>query len=184
MKILAIVGSKYQMSFNLQLAQVAQQVVGERAEFEILDYSEVPFFDMELEHPAPASVTAVREKVKEADGLWFFTPEYNHYYSGYMKNLLDWLSRPADDPTEPKPLDGKPATISGVSRGMSGASIAVDHLMSLLSILNMRVLYKNRVTVANAMSLCKYEAGVMELPDDSRNFLNQQADAFLAFIQR
>lgn len=183
MKILAIIGSKYKGSFNLQLAQAARDVVGNRAEFEILDYADVPFFDMDIEHPAPEAVVAIRKKVQEADGLWFFTPEYNHSYSGYMKNLLDWLSRPTDDPNEGKPLDGKAATISGVSRGMSGASIALDHLMELLNILNMRVLYKNRVTVANAMSLCR-EPGVMELPEDSVQFLRQQADAFLYFIQK
>ncbi|HHT84565.1 MAG TPA: NAD(P)H-dependent oxidoreductase, partial [Firmicutes bacterium] len=28
------------------------------------------------------------------DGLWFFTPEYNHYFPGVLKNLIDWLSLP------------------------------------------------------------------------------------------
>jgi len=30
--------------------------------------------------------------VKSADGIWFFTPEYNHFFSGVLKNLIDWLS--------------------------------------------------------------------------------------------
>ena len=84
-KILAIVGSLRKDSFNHQLAKLVEAEVGERADFEILDYQDVPFYNQDVEFPAPEAVSRVRELVKEADGIWFFSPEYNHYFSGVLK---------------------------------------------------------------------------------------------------
>ena len=69
-KILAIVGSLRKDSFNKQMALAAQKVLAGKAELELLDYTDVPFFNQDLEHPAPASVTRVRTLVKEADGAY------------------------------------------------------------------------------------------------------------------
>ena len=113
MKILAIVGSLRKESYNLQLALAAKKAVGDAAEFEILEYADLPFMNQDKEIPAPEAVKRVREAVKSADGIWFFTPEYNHFFSGVLKNLIDWLSRPVSD-TEPQVLAGKPAAISGI----------------------------------------------------------------------
>ena len=38
--------------------------------------------NQDIEFPAPEAVARVRKEVAEADGLWFFTPEYNHSYPG------------------------------------------------------------------------------------------------------
>lgn len=40
-KILAIVGSLRKGSYNRQLAMFAKKMIGDRAEFEILDYDEI-----------------------------------------------------------------------------------------------------------------------------------------------
>ena len=93
-RILAIVGSQRNESNNRQLAQIAKTVVGDRALFELLDYSDVPLMNQDIEYPAPASVQRARAAVKSANGVWIFTPEYNHSYPGGLKNLIDWLSRP------------------------------------------------------------------------------------------
>ena len=47
-----------------------------------------------MEFPTPGEILRVRDEVSKADGIWIFTPEYNHSYPGGLKNLLDWLSRP------------------------------------------------------------------------------------------
>ncbi len=44
MNIIAIVGSLRKDSYNRQLALAANEIVGSRAEFELLDYSAVPLF--------------------------------------------------------------------------------------------------------------------------------------------
>ena len=53
--------------------------------------------NQDIEHPAPEAVMRVREAVREADGLWLFSPEYNHAIPGPLKNLIDWLSRPVSE---------------------------------------------------------------------------------------
>jgi chromate reductase len=180
-KIVAIVGSLRKESYNRQLALAAKEVIGERADFELLEYQDVPLFNQDIEYPAPDAVKRVREKVKSADGIWFFTPEYNHFFPGVLKNLIDWLSRPISD-EEPQVLAGKPVAISGISPGMSGTGIAQDHLVTLISFLNMNVMNVPRLTIPNAMQQLDRD-GKLALKA-SYPYLEKQANAFLGFITK
>ncbi|MCL2158277.1 MAG: NAD(P)H-dependent oxidoreductase [Oscillospiraceae bacterium] len=178
-KIVAIVGSMRRESYNRQLAMQAKEILGDKAELEILDYADVPLMNQDIEYPAPEPVCRVREAIKASDGVWFFCPEYNHYFSGALKNLIDWLSRPISE-SEPQVLDGKPAAISGASLGMSGTKTAQDHLVALISLLNMNVMNKPRLAIPNIaqqtdpggrLSLC-----------ESAPWLKDQAQKFVEFI--
>lgn len=181
MDILAIVGSLRDGSMNRKLAETAKREIASldpTATFTILDWADVPLFNEDIERPAPSAVQRVREQVLAADGIWFFTPEYNHYFPGTLKNLLDWLSRPVDA-QQGQVLDRKPCAISGVSAGGSGTVVAQDHLMTLVSLLNMNVMNKPRLTIPFGFS--KMKDGALEL-GDSLPYLQRQAEAFLAFI--
>jgi chromate reductase len=178
-KITAIVGSLRKESFNRQLALAAQEMIGDRADFEFLEYRDVPLFDQDIEYPAPESVKRVRDIVKSSDGIWFFTPEYNHFFPGVLKNLIDWLSRPVSK-TEPQVLAGKPAAISGITPGMSGTSLAQDHLVTLISYLNMNVMNAPRLTIPYALQQLDGD-GKLALKE-SKPFLENQVNAFLTFI--
>lgn len=178
-RILAIVGSLRKESYNLQLALAAKKILEEQADFKLLEYQDVPLMNEDIEFPAPEAVKRIREEVKSADGIWFFTPEYNHFFPGVLKNLIDWLSRPISD-DEPQVLAGKPAAISGVSLGMSGTGIAQDHLVTLISYLNMDVMNVPRVTIPNAMQ--QSSEGKLALRE-SYAYLEEQANAFISFIQ-
>ncbi|AGC68722.1 NADPH-dependent FMN reductase [Thermoclostridium stercorarium subsp. stercorarium DSM 8532] len=181
-KILAVIGSLRKGSLNRQLALEAKAIIGDRADFEILEYSDVPFMNEDIEFPAPEPVRRVREAVKAADGIWFFTPEYNHFFSGVLKNLIDWLSRP-ESRGKTHVLDGKPATISGVSLGMSGTTVAQDHLVTLISFLNMDVMNVPRVAIPYAMNYTDSQ-GKLALSDESYSFLKSQADSFIDFVKK
>mgnify|MGYP003735218447 CR=1 FL=1 len=181
LKILAIVGSFRKDSFNRQLALAAKEIIGDRADFEILEYEDVPFFNQDIEHPAPKAVQRVRNTVKSADGIWFFTPEYNHFFPGVLKNLIDWLSRPISE-KEPQVLAGKPAAISGASPGMAGTSLAQDHLVTLISFLNMDVMNYPRVTIPYAQK--QVDSNNRLVLKESYTFLEEQANAFVEFIQK
>lgn len=181
MKILGIVGSLRSGSMNRQAAEAARSAVAEldpSVEFSLLDWANVPVFNEDIERPAPEAVARAREEVLAADGIWFFTPEYNHYFPGALKNLLDWLSRPVGA-AQPQVLGGKPAAISGISAGMTGTTGTQDHLVALISYLNMNVMNAPRLTIPNGFSLMK--DGKLDLAG-SQPFLEKQAKAFLEFV--
>jgi len=180
-KILAIVGSLRKESYNRQLALAAKELIGDRAVFNLLEYRDIPMMNQDIEFPAPEAVKRVREEVKSADGIWFFTPEYNHFFPGVLKNLIDWLSRPVSD-KEPQVLSGKPAAISGITPSMAGTGLAQDHLVTLISFLNMNVMNVPRLTIPNAAQQLDGD-GKLALTA-SYPYLEKQANAFLGFIAK
>ena len=180
MKIAAIVGSIRKESYNRQLALCAKEIIMRSGgNFEILEYSDVPFFSQDSEVPAPDSVTRVRKQIQEADGIWFFTPEYNHFFPGVLKNLLDWLSRPVEN-IDGSVLAGKPAAISGITLGMAGTALAQDHLVTLLSFINTGIMNAPRLTIPNAESPLGGNGGLKLRA--SYPYLEKQANDFLEFI--
>ncbi len=179
-KIVAVVGSLRKDSYNRQLALAARGVVGDRADFSLLEYADVPLYNGDIEYPAPEAVRRVRAEIKAADGVWFFTPEYNHSFPGVLKNLIDWLSRRVSE-TEGQALSRKPAAVSGASPGMHGTAIAQDQLVMLISFLNMRVMNYPRLAIPNVEDQLDAD-GQLKLAD-SLPFLTQQAEAFLRFVR-
>ena len=118
-RILFIVGSFSEGSFNRQLAKKAETIIGDRAQVSYLSYDRVPFFNQDLESPVLPVLAEVREQVLAADAIWIFSPVYNFSIPGPVKNLLDWLSRALDlsDPSGPSALQDKIVTVSSVANG-------------------------------------------------------------------
>ncbi len=182
MRILAIIGSLRAGSYNRQLAEAAGSTLRKirpDVEFALLDWHDVPFMDQDAEHPEPEPVARVRAAVREADGLWVFSPEYNHAVPGPLKNLLDWLSRPPSE-AEGQVLAGKPVALAGASIGMSGAAHAQDQLVGILSFLDAHVMNRPRLAVPHIAA--QAPNGVLEL-GASAPHLERQADAFVRFIE-
>jgi len=179
-RILAIVGSLRRDSFNRQLALAAKDLAGDETEFTLLEYEDVPLLNQDIEFPAPEPVARVREAVKAADGVWFFTPEYNHSYPGVLKNLIDWLSRKPSE-KESSVLWRKPGTYSGITTGMAGTANAQDHLVALLSLLNMDLMNAPRLAIPNAKDQADGE-GHLALTV-SAPYLVKQAKAFETFLR-
>ncbi|MCR2032833.1 NADPH-dependent FMN reductase [Anaerofustis stercorihominis] len=177
-KIVGIVGSFKKDSLNLKLAKTIKEYLKDKAEFEILDYMDIPFFNEDIEYPAPKAVSKVRDKIKEADAVWFFTPEYNHYFPGVLKNLLDWLSRPISKDV-PQVLKDKPICVSGITPGMTGTVVAQDHLISVLNFLDAKIMMTSRLTFPNAMKSMDDKGNIVK----GLEFIHAQADDFIKFIE-
>jgi chromate reductase len=141
MKILGIVGSLRRDSYNAMLMRAAAELLPPDAELVLFDaLDEIPAFNEDLEDgPVPDAVTALKEAIAEADGVLFATPEYNGSIPGFLKNALDWVSRPFEN----NPLRNKPAAVMGASTGMFGAVWAQAELRKVLGLIGARALERD-----------------------------------------
>lgn len=176
-KILFIIGSLRAKSFNRQLAIMAKEIIGNRAEVSELDYSDLPLLNQDIEQPEPVAVVRIRKAVSEADALWVFTPEYNFSYPSHLKNLLDWLSRPVI------PLDyGTPTCINGMRVAISGAGGKAAtancraKLTELLTFIKADVLTEQ---TGIAVPADAWGTDILTLTDEQKAQLSAQADALI-----
>ena len=140
MRILGISGSLRAGSHNTRLLEAAGRLLPESAELHLLDPAllrEIPAYDEDLRDagPEPPAVRRLREEIARSDAVLFATPEYNSSIPGFLKNALDWISRPLAD----SPLKGKDVAVVGASTGMFGAVWAQAELRKVLGALGARV---------------------------------------------
>ena len=176
-KILFIIGSLREKSFNLQLAKKAEALLEGKAIVKYLDYRELPLINQDKEFPAPADVAKVREEVTDADALWIFTPEYNFSYPGHLKNLLDWLSRPVTpmDYATPTCVNGKRVAVSGAG-GKAATANCRQKLTELLQFLKADVLPEQ---TGIALQPECWATDSLLLTDDDTKSLQAQAAAIM-----
>ena len=179
-KILFIVGSTREKSFNRQLASIAEQQLSGMAEVSYLDFKELPFFNQDTEFPTPDVVTRIRKEIAEADGLWIFVPEYNSSYPGYVKNLIDWMSRSFElnNYDSGTALKGKNVTISGAA-GKRAAAGSRAKLHELLQFAGMNV-YKEDGE-GFAVSKEGFATDVLTLSEEDISRLKNQGTGFVDF---
>jgi chromate reductase len=140
----AFAGSLRKGSLNMGLLRAAAEILPpEQAQIEIVDISEIPLFNEDIEKPVPQAVQVFRQKIQAADALVIATPEYNHSIPGVLKNSLDWGSR------SPNVFSGKPLAILGAG-GQFGTTRAQYHLRQVAAALNMFPVNVPQVLVFNA----------------------------------
>lgn len=181
-KVLMIVGSAREKSFNRQLAEKAAEYLKGKAEVSFLDYAGIPYMNQDMEYPAPEEIARVRGEVSSADGIWIMTPEYNYSYPGILKNLLDWLSRPvkAGAPRTETAIAGKKVTISGVA-GKSRAAGARSKMRELMQCLQVEFMGDQETGVA--LDIESFQTNVLHLSVEDEKSLEEQAKAFLTFME-
>ena len=180
-KVLFIIGSLRKGSFNRQMAREAEKIIGDRAEVSYLEYSDLPYMNQDIEFPAPEKVQRVRDAVKEADGIWIFTPEYNGNIPGVLKNLLDWLSRPlvAGDLNTPVTV-GKTITISQAAGKSAGAGVR-SNLSKLLEMMRTNLVMSEGTGIS--LSKESFSSGTAVFTSEDKETLEKQAAEFLKNIK-
>ncbi len=140
-KILFIVGSLRQNSFNKQMAQIAEEMIGDRAEVSYLDYADLPLFNEELEAQGVPAMDRIRKELEAADLVWIFSPVYNWSIPGTVKNLLDWASRSLDpsDHAAASSIQDKFFTVSSLANGESPKAV-FKHYRELLPFIRTHVI--------------------------------------------
>ena len=173
-KVLFIVGSLRQGSFNHQMALEAEKALAGKAEVSYLDYSSIPLFSQDLEVPTHPAVEAAR------DAIWIFSPVYNHSIPGPVKNLLDWLSRALDlsDTRGASALQDKFVTVSSVANAGHDQLFAI--YKDLLPFIRTQVVGDFTAARVNDSA---WADGKLVLEETVLNSLEKQAQDLVAAIQ-
>ncbi|MFN8391135.1 MAG: NADPH-dependent FMN reductase [Bdellovibrionota bacterium] len=146
LNILGISGSLRKGSLNSAALRAATGLAPSGVTFESFDISTIPLYNEDVrEQGFPSPVEALRSKVKAADGILIVTPEYNYSIPGVLKNAIDWVSRPPE-----QPFDGKPVALMGASMGGFGTARAQYHLRQVFVYLNGHVMNRPEVMISVA----------------------------------
>ncbi|CAB4400602.1 NAD(P)H dehydrogenase :NADPH-dependent FMN reductase [Rhizophagus irregularis] len=154
-KIAGICGSLRKDSFNKKLLLRTQQLCSEHikgATIEIIDWSQVPIYNQDLESNPPQSVLDFKNSLADHDAIIISTPEYNYSIPGPLKNAIDWASRPVGD--RGQVFAGKAVAIigsgPGSGPGSSGSGRAQFVLRKSLVFLDMVPVNKPLITITDA----------------------------------
>ncbi|SDY53242.1 NADPH-dependent FMN reductase [Nitrosomonas sp. Nm58] len=146
--VLGISGSLREGSYNTAALREAVHLAPAEMHIAIADISEIPLYNEDIYAKGfPAPVERLREQIRAADALLFVTPEYNYSMSGVLKNVIDWVSRPPE-----QPFSGKPAAVMGASPGRFGTARAQYHLRQSVVFLDVRLLNRPEVMISNAQN--------------------------------
>lgn len=126
-------------------------------------------------------INNIRNEITHCDGIWVFTPEYNRSYPGLLKNLFDWMSRPADisNFANPSVVAGKKITVSGAG-GKNKTSSCREKLNDLLEYIKMDVMREPQVGIE--LGIEAWVEGKFSLTDEQLKQLREQAEKFSDFL--
>ena len=144
--VLGISGSLRKGSLNTAALRAAVELAPADMKITFAEIGDLPLYNEDVrEQGYPETVQRVREQVRVADAILFVTPEYNYSIPGVLKNAIDWISRPPE-----QPFAGKPAAIMGVSPALLGTARAQYHLRQVGVYLDLLFLNKPEVMIGSA----------------------------------
>jgi chromate reductase len=140
LKVLAFAGSLRQGSYNKKLLALATEKLRAKSiAVETLDLREVsvPDYDGDIEATSglPGGAQVLREKIAGANAVLIAAPEYNLGVPGMLKNIIDWSSRPPNQPWR-----GKVVTLLAATTGPGGGRAVLIDMRKCLSVLGAFVL--------------------------------------------
>ena len=153
-RILAFAGSLRSESFNKKLVRIAASAARDAgAEVTLIDLKDypLPLFDQDLEagQGMPENGAKLRKLFADHDGLLVASPKYNSSVTAVLKNVIDWVSRPAPGEPPAAAFRGKVAALMSASPGALGGLRGLVHLRSILGNIGVIVL-PDQVAVARA----------------------------------
>lgn len=176
-KIVGIAGSIRRKSYNKSAILAAQELLPENAVMDIVDLSDIPMFNEDIEaEGTPEAVADFNSKLAKADAVIIATPEYNFSIPPILKNALDWASRYKD-----LPLYGKPLAIMSATPGMLGGSRVQYHLRQVCVSLNLIPVSKPEVFISNAHM--KFDDTGKLIDEETKKLIVQLLDALLEEVK-
>ncbi|WP_124059054.1 NADPH-dependent FMN reductase [Vaginisenegalia massiliensis] len=154
MKIVGLVGSNAQPSYNRLLLQYIKVHFSDLFDMELVEIDQIPLFNQDEDQTQTEVIRNIETKLKAADGVIISTAEHNHTIPPVLKSCLEWLS------FKIHPLDQKPVMVIGASYYQQGSSRAQLHLRQILDApgVNAFVMPGNEFLLANAKAAFDAEA--------------------------
>src|SRR3954471_13839891 len=139
-RLLGLGGSLREASYNRALLREAAELAPAAARLDLGHLALVgslPLFNQDIvdRDGPPSEVAQLKDALRAADGLLIATPEYNWGIPGFLKNAIDWPSRPSGD--IPRTFGDLPVAVIGAGGG-GGTRLAQAAWLSVFRYLRMR----------------------------------------------
>ena len=140
MRIVALGGSLRERSRNRALLNEAAALAPPGTDLDLSALAVIgslPLFNQDVmeRDGLPPEAVQLKDALRAADGLLIATPEYNWGIPGFLKNTIDWASRPSSD--IPHVFGDLPVAVIGAGGG-SGTRNAQAAWLSVFRYLKMR----------------------------------------------
>jgi NAD(P)H-dependent FMN reductase len=192
MKLVGIVGSNAEKSYNRMLLKAIQTQFSHLFELELLEIDQVPLFNRSNDQTNSPSIQFLNKKIQAADGVIISTPEHNRTVPPALKSVIEWLSY------QIHPFVDKPVLVIGASYFDQGTSRAQLHLKQILEApgVGAYVFPGNEFLLGNAKKAFDengqlarsdtqvFLGSVLEKFTKYVNILNQVADAEVTPLER
>lgn len=177
MKILALVGTNANFSYNRILLKFMKKHFKQMADIEIYEISKLPAFSVDVPLEEQTEVWKLKQKVKAADGVVFSTPEYDHGIPAALKSATEWLSYHTEV------LKHKPVMVVGVSYGRQASARSQVQMRQILISpdCDANLLPGNEVLIGGASRVFSKDGRLIN--EDMRDNLEKCFTNFIQYIQ-
>ena len=177
MKILALVGTNANFSYNRILLKFMKKHFKQMVDIEIYEISKLPAFSVDVPLEEQTEVWKLKQKVKAADGVVFSTPEYDHGIPAALKSATEWLSYHTEV------LKHKPVMVVGVSYGRQASARSQVQMRQILISpdCDANLLPGNEVLIGGASRVFSKDGRLIN--EDMRDNLEKCFTNFIQYIQ-
>ena len=177
MKLVGIVGSNAEVSYNRTLLKFIQKQFSPLFDLEIIEIKDVPMFNQSDDQTNSPVIQKINRQILNADGVIIATPEHNRTIPAALKSVLEWLS------FKIHPLENKPVMIVGASYYDQGSSRAQLHLRQILDApgVNAMVLPGNEFLLGKVKEAFDEHANLKD--PGTVQFLGSCLEKFIQFIK-
>ena len=180
LKVLAFSGSLRKASYNTMLIKACQKLAPAAGmQIEIFErVGEFPLYNDDVKAQGlPAVVEDFRKRLRAANGLLISSPEYNHSLSSVTKTVIDWVSRPPE-----QPFAGKAIAVTGATIGKLGTAFGQYATRLSFVFLDGRIMNQPEVFVGEAQNKFDKDGNLADAP--TLEFLQKYLAAFAAWIRK
>lgn len=131
-----IVGSPSDASINRRVARALAQLAPAGCTLVDLPISDLPIYNPDNDGAFAPAAARLKQQIEEVDGVVVVTPEYNRSVPAFLKNAIDYASRPWGESS----WTGKPIAVIGTGLNPAGTAVAQAHLRSVLGACGAHVL--------------------------------------------